>query len=88
MRVDDASILSNPGFEYPGSVVSPAPGYSVWLGTPSSLASSVSTESSTPSHSGSWHLTEYQSAPYQLSAYQDVLVSNGTHTVSAWVQCN
>ena len=88
LRVDDISVLSNPGFEYPGAVVSPPPGWSVSTGMTGTQLSSVYTETYGDSHSGSWHMTEYQTTPYDITAYQDLLVSDGPHTVSAWVECS
>ena len=33
-------------------------------------------------------MTEHQDTPFEVMAYQDLLLSNGPHTVSAWVECS
>jgi hypothetical protein len=88
LRVDDVNVIANPIFETPGSAgVSPPTGWSVWVG--SGLASYGYTENCCTSYDSTWHLAQFSnSGPYDISDYQDLLVSNGPHTVSAWVECN
>jgi hypothetical protein len=71
----------NPGFEAEGATQTPS-NWGEW-----NAVSAAYTESGGGSKAGSYHLTHWSSSAYEVSNYQGVTgLTNGTYTLSAWVQ--
>ena len=73
------NYLTNPGFE-----TASLTGWTMWMG--SNPAAAYASNNPGEAHSGSWGYVNWSSTPYELTAYQQVTVPNGSHTVSAWIK--
>ncbi|HYF61869.1 MAG TPA: carbohydrate binding domain-containing protein, partial [Herpetosiphonaceae bacterium] len=77
--------LTNPGFEANGASQAPT-GWNTWGATAADYNADF-TEAFGGGHSGTYHLTQYAEAPYEVFTYQTKTgLANGTYTLRAWVR--